>query len=198
MNEILRLCKKAIFRFARIITLRKGIYGTIGVGNKFMKNVYISEGSVIGHYNYFGASTSVGKSKIGNYCSIAPNVTIGPGDHELNNVSTCVRVMDRANFHVELEREECIIGSDVWIGANVVILRGVHVGNGAVLAAGAVVINDVPPYAVVGGVPARVIKYRFSDDNIQKIIESKWVDCDDINTAAGIVKDLQNQLMENK
>jgi len=69
-----------------------------------------------------------------------------------------------------------IIGNDVWIGANAIILQGVTIGDGAIVAAGAVVTKDVPPYAIVGGVPAKVIKYRFPDSTIVKLLEIKWWD----------------------
>lgn len=69
-----------------------------------------------------------------------------------------------------------IIGNDVWIGANAIILQGVTIGDGAIIAAGAVVTKDVPPYAIVGGVPAKVIKYRFSDEVILKLLQIKWWD----------------------
>ena len=116
MKEVIRLCKKAVFRFYRIITLRKGIYGRIGKGNRFKKDVLISEGSIIGNYNYFGQNANITKAKIGNYCSIAPNVIIAPGNHDLKNISTCVRVLDKAGIRVELDKDECVIGNDVWIG----------------------------------------------------------------------------------
>lgn len=68
------------------------------------------------------------------------------------------------------------IGNDVWIGDSVLILDGVKIGDGAVLAAGAVVTADVPPYAIVGGVPAKVIRYRFNEDEIEHLIKLKWWD----------------------
>ena len=67
-----------------------------------------------------------------------------------------------------------IIGNDVWIGAWVKIKGGVRIGDGAIIAMGAIVTKDVPPYAVVGGVPAKIIRYRFSDDIILKLLEKKW------------------------
>lgn len=72
------------------------------------------------------------------------------------------------------KNEPVVIGNDVWIGANVVILPGVNIGDGAIIAAGAVVTKDVEPYAVVGGVPAKVIKYRFSSEEIRKLLKIAW------------------------
>ena len=72
------------------------------------------------------------------------------------------------------KNESVIIGNDVWIGANVIILPGVHIGDGAVLAAGAVVTKDVAPYAIVGGIPAKVISYRFEEEIIEKLLKIRW------------------------
>ncbi len=66
------------------------------------------------------------------------------------------------------------IGNDVWIGSNATILQGVNIGNGAVIAAGAVVTKDVPPYAIVGGVPAKIIKYRFTEEQIKSLLDIEW------------------------
>jgi len=70
--------------------------------------------------------------------------------------------------------QDVVIGHDVWIGRNVVILRNVTIGDGAIIAAGAVVSKDVPPYAIVGGVPAKVIRYRFSAEIISRLLALKW------------------------
>ena len=72
-----------------------------------------------------------------------------------------------------------IIGDDVWIGTNVVILPGVHIGQGAIIGAGAVVTKDVPPYACVGGVPAKLLKYRFPKETIEKLLKINWSQKDD-------------------
>jgi hypothetical protein len=69
---------------------------------------------------------------------------------------------------------DVIIGSDVWIGAQVTIMAGVTIGHGAVIATGAVVTGDVPPYAIYGGVPAKLIKYRFDEDTIRRLLASEW------------------------
>jgi len=70
------------------------------------------------------------------------------------------------------------IGHDVWIGANAVIMRGVKIGNGAVIAAGAIVNKDVEPYSIVGGVPARHLKYRFDKETIERLLKSEWWNLD--------------------
>lgn len=74
----------------------------------------------------------------------------------------------------EVIKEEPIIGNDVWVGANVIIARGVKIGDGAIIGANSLVINDVPPYAIVGGSPAKVLKYRFSEEIIQDLLALQW------------------------
>ena len=98
---------------------------------------------------------------------------------------------------VDLIKKQLLIGSDVWIGANAVILRGVTVGNGAVIAAGAVVNKDVPSYAIVGGVPAKIIKFRFNDEIIKKLKESKWYDETDETKAAKLVREMENSILNH-
>lgn len=148
-----------------------------------------------------------GGVSIGNFCSINETARIVE-NHPIDTITS------HLFFHVPWYMEalckytnlkqlpasrwspcrQCVnIGSDVWIGYNVVITMGVTVGDGAVLAAGAVVTKDVPPYAVVGGVPARVIKMRFSDDDIAKLLQIRWWDWDDrkIIENAGLFQDPQ-------
>lgn len=109
--------------------------------------------------------------RIGNYCSIADEVTfILSTDHPLTHLST---YPFKAMYMGEQEataKGDIIVGDDVWIGYRVVILSGIKIERGAVIAAGAVVTKDVPPYAIVAGVPARVIKYRFTQDVINKLM----------------------------
>jgi acetyltransferase-like isoleucine patch superfamily enzyme len=117
-------------------------------------------------------------TKIGRYCSIFPTLRIFSGNHPMNVKSTHAFFYNPLLGRVEtdiIERTQLIIGNDVWIGHNAIILSTVSsVGDGAVIGAGAVVHQDVPPYAVVVGNPARTVRYRFSDQTIQALLESKW------------------------
>lgn len=110
---------------------------------------------------------------IGNYCSIAPNVTfVVSSDHDLHHFSTYpfkVKLMGEA-FEA-ISKGNIVVDDDVWIGCNTTILSGVHIGQGAVIGAGAVVTKDVPPYAIVGGVPSKIMKFRFSNEIIEELLK---------------------------
>ena len=136
----------------------------------------IDSTSEVGSYTYIGKYTSITKSRIGRYCSVANNVSIGQGEHHLDRISTSSKFYD-APWDV-LTAGECEIGSDVWIGVDAVILRGTKIGVGAVIAANAVVTKDVPAFGIVGGVPARLIRYRFPEEKQKSILESRWWELD--------------------
>lgn len=109
---------------------------------------------------------------IGNYCSIADNVVFLLNvDHNYHNLLTFPFKAKYMDIPEAGSRGDIVIEDDVWIGHGVIVLSGVHIGQGAVIAAGAVVTKDVPPYAIVGGVPASVLKYRFSDSVIEKLLK---------------------------
>ncbi len=136
----------------------------------------------LGSHTYTGQNTVIMDAKIGNFCSIAWNITIGAAEHDFNKITTHAFLYNQYD-HIRPEEKdeaydrfekEIVIGNDVWIGANAIILRGVNVSDGAVIGAGAVVTKDVPPYAIVAGNPAKVIKYRFSDEMIKELLELKW------------------------
>lgn len=111
------------------------------------------------------------KLSIGNYCSIAPGVTfILSADHAINTISTFPYKVKTMGIPFEGKSKGNIeVGDDVWLGYGATILSGVRIGQGAVVAAGAVVTSDVPAYAIVGGVPAKVIRYRFSRELISEL-----------------------------
>lgn len=122
---------------------------------------------------------------IGRYCSIGRRVTIAAGMHDMYGLSTHP-AMKGINTKYDFEQKEklnipnnkkvayTLIESDVWIGDGVVIMPGVTIGQGAVVGANSVVTKSVPPYSVIGGVPAKIIKKRFPDSIIEQLIETKW------------------------
>jgi acetyltransferase-like isoleucine patch superfamily enzyme len=123
---------------------------------------------------------------VGAFCSIASNcqVFLG-GNHHINRVTTYpfghkhTKIFDQAEPDPTSSNGDVCIGSDVWIGSNVTIMSGVNIADGAVVAANSHVVKSVPAYGVVGGNPARLIKYRFSEDEIQRLLRAKWWEWDD-------------------
>ena len=164
-------------RILRILTGKKCIYGDFGKCNHFSQGVLVYENSLIGNYNYFSPYAILNNAKIENYCSIGPGARIGLGEHNIKAISTFPAInngQDRMKlFDVD---NPTVLGSDVWIGANAVVLQGVKIGTGAVIGAGAVVTKDIPEYAVAVGVPARVMKYRFKPEIIEEILNTRWFD----------------------
>lgn len=138
--------------------------------------------STINAYSYVGKRTSIVHAKIGKFCSIAGGSRIGLGIHTIDNLSTSSIFTENKNGtghswvqnNIVNPYKEVIVGNDVWIGARVIVMGGITIGDGAVIAAGAVVTKNVPPYTVVGGVPARVLKYRFEPLIINKLLDIKW------------------------
>ncbi len=146
----------------------------------------IYQGSILGkvklgRFTYL-TNSKIGCSKIGAFCSIGPNTIIGLGKHPTNLLSTHPAFYSKnktsgMTFALKdkfPENSEILIGNDVWIGANVLVRDDIIIGDGAIVAAGAVVTKNIQPYAIVGGVPAKLMRYRFTDDVIQELLEWKW------------------------
>jgi len=142
--------------------------------------------SKIGRFSYVADYGLVNNTSIGRYCSIGANFKVGLGGHPLNFPSTSPAFYKNSLFVASppdtsanfVEYKHTNIGNDVWIGANVFINDGITIGDGAVVGAGAVVTADVAPYAIVGGIPAKLIRYRFDNDIIANLIALHWWDRD--------------------
>lgn len=155
--------------------------------NVFHKNV--SYRGKIGYGSFIGSDSDI-NANIGRFCSIGTKVRTITGTHPtklfISTHPAFYSIKKQAGFsyvdksffeedvYVDEDRHVSVIGNDVWIGSNVVILPGVHIGDGAIIAAGAVVTHDVEPYTIVGGVPAKQIRKRFDGDVIEKLLQIKW------------------------
>jgi acetyltransferase-like isoleucine patch superfamily enzyme len=150
-------------------------------------NADIRNNTHIGAFTYINNGTTIFYgSRIGRYCSIGKKCEIGTVDHPTSWLSSS-SIQYNAKGHFDIDAycrdfpqrdfeqiEGCTIGNDVWIGSLTVIKSGVTIGDGAIVGANSVVTKDVPPYAIVGGVPAKLIRYRFDEPTIQKLLELKW------------------------
>lgn len=186
VNSIFRLKNKRLkIPFSSIVRCSSFGYHNIIYDNSILYKVSL------GDYSYIGGDCKVMNAIIGKFVSIGPSVWIGGlPSHPLNLKSTFPGFyqkdssfygVDPEYEYIESEFKQVRIGNDVWIGARAMIMDGVSVGDGAVIAAGAVVTKDVPPYAIVGGVPARIIKYRFPEQKIHEMLESQWWNEDKYN-----------------
>jgi len=145
-------------------------------------NDVLMDNCKIGDHTYIQKRSTIFNVKIGKFCSIASNVSIGPGIHKIDGVSThpvfflkntpLVKKFSSQDLFESSKRT--VIGHDVWIGEKAIIIDGIEIGTGAIIAAGSVVTKNVEPYAIVGGVPAKLLKYRFNENEIVYLLKSEW------------------------
>ena len=170
-------------------------------GARLSKNVRIGshcniQRGGVKSFSYMGDYCELPQVEIGKFCSIAAHVTLAAGNHPMNYVSTSPytystirnsftkkQLYTQEFFYTDENHEYlCKIGNDVWIGTGATLVCGskaLNIGDGAVIAAGSVVTKDVPPYAVVAGCPAKILRYRFSDETIAEMEKEKWWDKDE-------------------
>jgi acetyltransferase-like isoleucine patch superfamily enzyme len=145
----------------------------------------------IGNYTYVARNSFISQAIIGKFCSIGPNFMCGRGVHPTNGISTAPMFYSTSKQNGMtlsltdkiIERKTIVIGNDVFIGANVTMLDGVVIGDGAVIGAGAVVSKDIPPYAIAVGAPIQIIKYRFSEEQIESLLKICWWNFNDAELA---------------
>jgi len=187
------LVKRRNFReitfFKRRILKKRGIYSNFPRRVSFdlvaeppvsVGDATISKNCRIGRNSYICSGTLWDNVTIGRYCSIADNVLIGPPDHPTHYLSTWDSFYYNKEYYRNwIKGKLTVLGNDIWVGANVLIRKGVHIEDGAVVGAGAVVIENVPAYAIVGGIPAHILNYRFDRDTIASLLELQWWNLDD-------------------
>lgn len=189
---------------SRLTSFRASFLSYVDAKSSFAGFNRLSVGTIvvdskIGRGSYIGGGR-VQSCDMGSFCSIGARTRIGGlGRHPTNWISTHpafysplaqagITFCDKSHF-TELSRVQ--VGNDVWIGAGSMVLDGVRIGDGAIIAAGAVVTRDVEPYAIVGGVPARVIRYRFDAASIAQLLELRWWDwpLDQLRQASHLFRD---------
>lgn len=190
---------------------KKILRGKCVINSQIHKTAKINSGativdSTIGRYTYTCYDDEIVNCEIGQFCSISDDVIIGGAEHPINWVSTSpvFQNVKHSGPKKRFAKHEfdgilrTVIGNDVWIGKRAIIKAGVKIGDGAVVGAGAVVTKDVPPYAIVAGVPAKIIKYRFDEDTIAQLLKTKWWNLSDeeLEKRAGNITNVHEFLMD--
>ncbi len=144
--------------------------------------------SHVGDYTYIGPRSVICDTQLGKFCSIAPESYIGMGTHPTGSFVSTHPIFylskPRRNWSI-VDKDHLAqfsptkIGNDVWIGVRAAVKDGINIGDGAIIGAGAIVTKDVPPYAIYVGVPAKLMRYRFSEEQINFLLSFKWWDKDD-------------------
>lgn len=179
----LRFTNKKYDRF--IFSSKASKKAKYGIKVLIDKDTYVSDDVEIGNYSYINRNSSIESCSIGKFCSISSNVFISPFNHDYSFVSTHPFLfnsfygMVNKTVKLDLNDKKTIIGNDVWIGLNVIIRRGITIGDGVVIAAGSIVTSDIPSYQIWAGVPAKFVKHRFPDNISPELQKLSWWDWDD-------------------
>jgi acetyltransferase-like isoleucine patch superfamily enzyme len=183
LNRKLNLLRDFVYIFSRLMKRLR----PAAVRNSFVhRTSKIEPGTQVvdsefGRHSYCGYDCTFLNVSVGSFCSISDSVVVGGSNHPMHFVSTSPVFLShrdsvKAKFskfdYVNLPRTR--IGNDVWIGQSARIRSGVEIGHGAVVAMGSVVTKNVPPYSIVGGNPARVLRMRFSSDIIEQLLATEW------------------------
>ncbi len=173
--------KPYIHSSCRLRDVKIGSWTALGANTSMFESSF-------GDYSYTAGNVSIAYATIGKFCSIANSVRINPGNHPQWRVTQHHFTYRRASYKFgdqddnaffQWRRDHhCEIGHDTWIGHGAIVMPGVKVGIGCVIGSGAVVTKDLPDYAVAVGVPAKVIKFRFSEEVRERLIASQWWDWD--------------------
>ena len=174
---------KALKRRVDALLFRKKWRKANAHNQTFVKSCFDTASVRVGNHTYGCIDAQIsngGKLEIGHYCSIAEGVKfLVSADHPLDHISSYpFRTKLLTGEPEATSKGNILVEDDVWIGCRVTVLSGVRIGQGAVVAAGALVTKDVPPYAIVGGVPAKVIKYRFEPEMIEELLKIDYAQLD--------------------
>lgn len=179
---IMKIKYQRKYKFLRIGYKSKLSNVTFGKYNWIGPDVFIGNSSV-DDFSYISEKSVIYETTIGKFCSIGPNVRTAPGKHPTHTfVSTHPAVYSNpSNLLKNFSKKDAysyvkqiVIGNDVWIGANALILDGVKIGDGAIIGANSIVNKDIEPYSIVGGIPSKLIKYRFNQEEIEFLLKIRW------------------------
>ena len=181
-HKLLRQFKWKNFKIGLNVTVENSSIGNhvfLGTDVEFLN-------SKIGDYSYINSNTTINYTEIGIFCSIGSDVHFGLATHPTDLISThptfyannkVFETFSTKNYFKDFK--EIIIGNDIWIGSKSLIMGGITIGDGAIVAAGSVVTKDIQPYEIVGGIPAKHIKFRLDNNEIKNLEKIQWWDKDE-------------------